>query len=58
MEWTKEELLDQYNTTKKLFACSKLNIITSLIPNPLNQIRLTNPSGFRINPISQNIPYS
>jgi hypothetical protein len=35
-EWTKEEILDKYNTTKELFASSKLNIITSLIPNPLN----------------------
>ena len=36
MEWTKEELLDQYNTSKKLFTYPKLNIIASLIPNPLN----------------------
>jgi len=36
MEWTKEEILDEYNTTKELFASSKLNIIASLIPNPLN----------------------
>ena len=36
MEWTKEEILDQFNTTKELFTSSKLNIITSLIPNPLN----------------------
>ena len=35
-EQTKEEILDQYNTTKELFSCSKLNIIASLIPNPLN----------------------
>ena len=36
MEWTKEEILDQFNTTKKLFTSSKLNVITSLIPNLLN----------------------
>jgi len=35
-EWTKEEILDEYNTTKELFASSKLNIIAGLIPNPLN----------------------
>jgi len=36
IEWTKEEILDEYNTTKELFTSSKLNIIASLIPNPLN----------------------
>jgi len=33
-------------------------MITSLIPDPLNQIHPTNPSGFRIDPIGQNTPYS
>ena len=36
MEWTKEEILDQFNTIKELFTSSKLNIIVSLIPDPLN----------------------
>ena len=36
MEQTKEEILDQFNTTKKLFTFSKLNVIASLIPDPLN----------------------
>jgi len=36
MEWTKEEILDKYNTIKELFTSSKLNIIAGLIPNPLN----------------------
>ena len=36
MEWTKEEILDQFQETKELFAFSKLNIIAGLIPNPLN----------------------
>ncbi len=58
MEWTKKEILDQFNTIKELFTSSKLNVIASLIPNPLNQIHPTNPSGFRIDPIGQNTPYS
>ena len=44
---TKEELLDQYNTTKELFASPKLNVIAGLIPGPFNQICPINPSGFR-----------
>ena len=55
-EWTKEELLDEYNTTKELFACPKLNVIAGLIPDPLNQIRPTNPSGFRIDLTGQSTP--
>ena len=47
MEQTKKEILNKYNTTKELFTCSKLNIITNLIPNPLNQICFTNISGSR-----------
>ena len=58
MKWIKEKILDQYNTIKELFTFFKLNIITSLIPNPFNQIHPINLSGFRINPISQNTPYS
>ena len=58
MEQTKEEILDQFNTIKELFTSSKLNVITSLIPDPFNQIRPTNLSSFRIDPIGQNIPYS
>jgi hypothetical protein len=57
-EWTKEELLDQYQETQELFASSKLNVIAGLIPNPLNQIRPTNTSGFRTNLTGQNTPYS
>ena len=49
-EWTKEEILDEYNITKELFACPKLNVIAGLIPDPLNQICSINPSGFRTNP--------
>jgi hypothetical protein len=55
-EWTKEEILDQFQETKELFASSKLNIITSLIPNPLNQIRPINLSSLRINLTSQSTP--
>ena len=36
MEQTKEEILNQYNIIKELFACSKLNVIAGLIPDPLN----------------------
>ena len=36
MEWTKEEILDQVNIKNKLFASSKLNKITSLIPDIFN----------------------
>ena len=36
MEWTKEEILNKYNIIKELFVCSKLNIITGLIPDPFN----------------------
>jgi len=56
MEWTKEEILDQFQETKELFTSSKLNIIAGLIPNPLNQIRPTNLSSFRINLMGQSIP--
>jgi len=49
MEWTKEEILDQVKATNKLFTSPKLNSITSLIPNLLNQIRPINLSNFRIN---------
>ena len=35
-EWTKEELLDEYNTTKELFTCPKLNVIAGLIFNLFN----------------------
>jgi DNA-binding cell septation regulator SpoVG len=35
-EWTKEEILDQFQETKELFASSKLNVIAGLIPDPLN----------------------
>lgn len=48
-EWTKKEILDQFNTTKELFASSKLNIIAGLIPDPLNQIRPTDLNAFGIN---------
>ena len=58
MEWTKEEILNQVNTTNKLFTSPKLNKITSLIPNILNQIRPIDLSGFRTNLTGQNIPYS
>ena len=58
MEWTKEEILNQFNTTKELFVSFKFNVIAGLIPDPLNQICPTNPSGFRIDPIGQNTPYS
>ena len=47
MEQIKEELLDKYNTIKELFACPKLNVIVGLIPDPFNQTRPTNLSGFR-----------
>ena len=52
MEQIKEEILDEYNTTKELFTCSKFNIITSFIPNLLNQIYPINISGFKTNPTS------
>ena len=52
MEWTKEEILDQFNTIKELFASFKLNIIASLILDLLNQIWFINLSSFRIDLIS------
>jgi len=55
-EWTKKEILDQFQETKELFTSSKLNIITGLIPNPLNQIRPINLSSFGINLTGQSIP--
>ena len=55
-EWTKEEILDQVDTINKLFASFKLNKIASLIPNILNQIRPTDPSGFRTDLTGQNTP--
>ena len=36
MEWTKEEILDEYNIIKELFAFSKLNVIAGLIPDLFN----------------------
>ena len=47
MEWTEEEILNQVNTKNKLFIFFKLNKITSLIPNILNQICFIDLSGFR-----------
>ena len=35
-EWTKEQILDQVQETNKFFASSKLNKITSFVPNILN----------------------
>ena len=55
-EWTKEEILDQVDTTNKLFASPKLNKIAGLIPDILNQIRPTDPSGFRLDLIGQSTP--
>ena len=36
MEWAKEEILDQFKATNKLFVSLKLNRIAGLIPNILN----------------------
>ena len=49
MEWTKEEILDQVKVTNKLFASPKLNSITGLISNLLNQTCPINLSNFGIN---------
>ena len=49
MEWTKEEILDQVNIKNKFFTSPKLNKITGLIPNILNQIHPIDLSGFRTN---------
>ena len=49
MEQTKEEILDEIKAINKLFTSFKLNKITSLIPNLLNQIYFIDLSGFRIN---------
>ena len=46
-EQTKEEILDHIKTSG-LFASFKLNRISSLIANLFNQIRITDPTSFRI----------
>ena len=51
MEWTKKQILD-YIRISGLFAYFKLNKIFGLIPNPFNQIRPIDLSGFGINFIS------
>ena len=56
MEQTKEEILDQVKAINKLFAFPKLNGITSLIPNLLNQTRPINLSDFGINLTGESIP--
>ena len=56
MEQTKEEILDQVNTTNKLFTSPKLNKIANLIPNILNQIHPTDLSTFGINFTGQSTP--
>ena len=50
IEWTKEEILDQANAKNKLFTSLKLNKITSLIFDILNQIYPIDLSGFRTDP--------
>ena len=55
MEWTKEQILDHIKTNN-LFACFKLNRISSLIPDPFNQICPTDPSAFRIDLTGQSTP--
>ena len=55
MEWTKEEILDHIKFNG-LFASFKLNKISSLIPDPFNQIRPIDLSGFKINLTGQSTP--
>ena len=55
MEWTKEQILDHIRTND-LFACFKLNRISSLIPDLFNQIRPIDLRGFGIDLTGQSTP--
>jgi hypothetical protein len=54
-EWTKEEIQEQIRATGP-FTSFKLNRISGLIANPLNEIQATGQSGFRINLTGRSTP--